>query len=1119
MLHIHHANRFERLEEMLLARLQLGDAFERDQIVVPGAAIRRRLALRLADAHGVCAQVEFAFLARWLWRQIARVVPGVAEESPFDAEVLTWRIYAALGDPGFVSAQPRLAHYLDAADAVMRHELAARCARLFEQYITYRPDWLAAWSAGRRVMGHDDIPAAQDEAWQAALWRLIGAQTGATLLHPGEVFVAALRRSGPALAAAAGLPARAHVFALPAIAPQHLEWLAALGVAGEVHVYLLNPCREHWFDLVGPRGRTARRQGPGHDEGHPLLASWGRQTQDAIDLLVEATGEGVVDTGTFEPAGRSTLLAKLQDGILDLTPPAPGELADLAGDGSLEVHIAHSLTRQLEALHQQLLRLFAADDTLSPGDVLVATPDIEAAAPLIETVFGTVPAPRRIPYAITGRGPGRTHAPARALLALLGLAASRMHASELLALLQLDVVARRFGLDGDALQAAHEALRAAGLRWGLDAAHRASFDLPADERHTLADALQRLFLAYSLPGQGAMPFAGRLPAASADAAVDFDLLGRLAAFARQVEALHAELRAPRQATDWARVLGLATDRLMQVDDTQLEDLRDLRDAIRGLADAVQRGGCEQPLPVAVIRRALEDLLGEAGGAGVPTGSVTFASMSALRTLPYRVVCVIGLDDGAFPGAHRPAEFDLMVQRPRRGDRQRRVDERNLFLDLLLAARERLLLTYTGRSVRDNAPLPPSVVVAELLDFVVAAVVPANADAQARAAARARLTIQHPLQPFSPTAFTAGADPRVRSYDEELCIALRQGATTAGVPPTVAVAPADRPGGDDDTDDDPGEDMPAARTADAPFFAAPLPRPPSSWQQVTLADLADFFRLPCRFLLRRRLGLDLPRPEEELEDDEPFVADRAVRAALGRRLVPALLDGADDACVAALARAGTELPAGALGEQALQAELASARRFAERIAVETATPALPAFEAVVAIDLDGQPWRIAAPFADVRTSGLLRWRYGALRASDRIEAWLNHLLLCAALPQWPALRTRWHGVDAVLTLRAPEAPLDRLADLLRLYRRGLSEPLRFFPRAAMAYVDGGRSLVRAQAAFIPQGGDAAPWAEGRDPAVRLALRGLAEPLDGDFEALALAVFEPLLAHAASDEALP
>ena len=1113
MLHIHHANRFERLEEMLLARLQQGDVFERDQVVVPGAAIRRRLALRLADAHGVCAQVEFAFLARWLWRQIARVVPGVAEESPFDAEVLTWRIHAALEDPGFVSAQPRLAHYLAAADAVMRHELAARSASLFEQYITYRPDWLAAWSAGRRVMGPDDIPAAQDEAWQAALWRLIGAQTGATLLHPGEVFVAALRRSGPALAAAAGLPGSAHVFALPAIAPQHLEWLAALGAAGEVHVYLLNPCREHWFDLVGPRGRTARRPAPGPEEGHPLLASWGRQTQGAIDLMVEATGEGVVDSGTFEPAGRSTLLAKLQDGILDLAPPAPGELADLAGDGSLEVHVAHSLTRQLEVLHQQLLRLLAADDTLAPGDVLVATPDIERAAPLIETVFGTVPAQRRIPYAITGRGAGRTHAPARALLALLGLASSRVHASELLALLQLDVVARRFGLDSDALQAAHDALRAAGLRWGLDAAHRASLDLPPDERHTLGDALQRLFLAYSLPEHMAQPFAGRLPAASANGTIDTDMLGRLAAFARQVETLHAELRVPRQAAEWARVLGHATDVLMQVDDAQLEDLRDLRAAIRRLTDAVQRGGCEERLPLGVIRRALQEHLDEAGGAGVPTGGVTFTSMSALRTLPYRVVCVIGLDDGIFPGAQPPVEFDLMARRPRRGDRQRRVDDRNLFLDLMLAARERLLLAYTGRSERDNAPLPPSVVVAELLDFVVAALVPADADAAARSAARASLVIEHPLQPFSLAAFSPTSDPRLLSYDRELWEALRHGtaadASTAG----PRAAPG-RPG-DDEAEDGPGEDAPDANPADAPFFDAPLPPAQPSWRDVRLADLVDFFRLPCRYLLRRRLGLDLPRQEDELEDDEPFVADRAVRAAVGRRLVPALLAGTDDAAVEALARAGIELPAGTIGEQALQAELSSARSFAARVGAELAAPPLPAFEACVEIDLDGERWRIAAPFADVRPGALVRWRYGALNASDTIEAWLNHLLLCAALPQVPALHSRWHGLDTVLTLRPPEAPMEHLAGLLRLYRRGLGEPLRFFPRAARAYVDGGRSLEKAESAFLPHAQGPTRWAEGRDPAVRLALRGVAPPLDSDFEALALAVFEPLLAHAGSE----
>ena len=1117
MLHIHQANRFERLEALLLERLQRGGVFDLDQVVVPSTAVRRRLALAIADAHGICAQVEFSFLARWLWRQIARVVPQVAAESPFDAEVLAWRVYTAFGDRSFVKAHPRLAHYLAAADDVMRLELATRSAALLEQYITYRPDWLDAWAEDRTSLDSaGDTAIAGDEAWQAALWRRIGAETGAAPVHPGEVFAEALAQLGSTLVTKAGLPATVHVFALPSIPPQHLRWLAAAGHACELHVYVLNPCREYWFDLVDGRrqARLARDRRDGRDgqamgleEGHRLLASWGRQTQTAIALLLEEAAGRSVDHDACEPSRGASLLARLQDGILELTPPLPGSLPIAADDRSLEVHVAHSLTRQLEVLHDQLLGMFADDPTLRPGDILVAAPDIEAAAPLVEAVFGTTPAPQRIPFSITGRGRSRVNAPARALLSLLSLASSRVPASELFALLQQDVVARRFGLDGEALQELHALLRASGLRWGLDAAHRAGFDVPASDRQTLDDALQRLFLAYSLPETAEMPFGGRVPArVDGDGRIDGELLGRLWRFTDALRSLHGELAQPRPAAAWAAVLGDAIECFIDAGDTQIEDLRELREAIATLADDVARGGCTEPLPLAVLRRALEDRLDAPPRGGVPTGAVTFASIASLRGLPFRVVCVIGLDDGAFPTSQRAPEFDLIAARPRRGDRQRRDDERNLFLDLLLAARDRLLLAYTGRSVRDNAPLPPSVLVSELLDVVVPATAPADADAAALAAARARLVVEHPLQPFSTAAFSRSGDERLRSFDRELWQALRQGLSARAALPAATGPLSD----DGDDDDDADDASPLDAGPQAPFVAAALPAPDASWHSPSLADLVSFFRLPCRYLLRRRLGIELLRADDELEDDEPFVADRAASAALGRRLVPALLAGTDEAAALALAQAGTELPEGPLGAQALRTELGVARRFAQRVGAALAAPTLPVFEASLPIDLDGQAWQVGAAFADLRAQGLVRWRYGALRAADRVEAWLHHLVLCAAAPAGAAARTEWHGLDGVLVLRAPDDARALLADLLRVYRRGLTQPLHFFPKAALAYVEADCDLAAAAGAYRPYG-DAAAWSESQDPAVRLALRGVDDPLDADFEALARAVFEPLRAH--------
>src|SRR5436305_3648583 len=146
-LHLASSNRFERLLDVLLERIgahERASPFEPDRVIVPSMAIRRKIELTAADRHGVCADVEFRFLAEWLWEQIAKVVPGVDEASPFVPARLSWRIFRILADPSFVQPHAALARYLANGDELMRYDLANRVTSLFDQYITYRTDWLDA---------------------------------------------------------------------------------------------------------------------------------------------------------------------------------------------------------------------------------------------------------------------------------------------------------------------------------------------------------------------------------------------------------------------------------------------------------------------------------------------------------------------------------------------------------------------------------------------------------------------------------------------------------------------------------------------------------------------------------------------------------------------------------------------------------------------------------------------------------------------------------------------------------------------------------------------------------------------------------------------------------------
>jgi exodeoxyribonuclease V gamma subunit len=1110
MLRIHFANHYETLTRLLFERLSgaRGNVFAPDQLIVPSSAVRRSLTLALAEHQGVCANVQFSFLAQWLWQQIARLVPAVAEESPFAAPVLAWRVWAAFGEPDFVAAHPRLAAYLQGGDAVMRYQLAQRVAVLLELYLGERGDWLQDWLRARPAELHTTAASArQDERWQAELWQRITAEVGVDPLQPAARFIQALEQGGAALAASAGLPGSAHVFALPTMPQLHLQLLQALGRCVELHVYVLNPCREHWFELIDRRRLShlaARGRAQAHEEGNCLLAAWGRQTQSHVEALVEICGDGAEDDGHFEAHGGPTLLAQLQDSILELRQIEPGSLAVHGDDRSVEVHVCHSLTRELEVLHDHLLGLFcdaqASGTPLQPSDILVVTPDLEAAAPLIDAVFGAAPQERRIPYTLSGRSSGGTNVAARALLALLSLVASRCAASEVFGLLQQAIVARRFGLDDDALQQLHDWMRDSGMRWGLDAAHRASFDVPAQARHTLGDGLERLFLGYALPAQATEPWREQLPCGDAEGSS----AATLGAFWRYVDALQrlrAAVSVAQTPPAWVALLHDAIAIFVQPTDDELDDVRELQQAIRTLAAGMQRGGLAQggapAVPLAVLHLALAQALDDPVRGGVPSGSVTFTSMSSLRGLPFAVVCAIGLNDGSFPTAQRASEFDLMALRPRRSDRQRGSDERNLFLDLLLAARRSLYLSHTGRSARDNSPLPPSVLVSELLDLLVPAISDDPACAPALAHARRRLVVEHALQPFAVEAFAVDSEPRLRSFNRELGSALQHSLRAVAlphVPHAVALA-------DDEADDEAVAD-PMPR-----FFGAALPAPGPEWREPTLAQLVEFFRNPCRYLLRRRLGIGLQRDAETLQDDEPFVPDWTSRNALARRLLPSVLQGADADSLRRLALAGIEWPAGALGTLALDRELQALHDFAARVRDASAAPCLAPHHVAIDIALDGEGWHLRAAFADLRGSGLVRWRYDATRAGDYLEAWLHHLALGVDAPHGVDPRTTWLSSDGRFGFEPCVDARALLRDLLRLYRRGLVEPLPFFPKSALQFVRSGREKAIAAWRCTAQH----PHGEESDPAYRLALRGREEPLDAQFEACATAVFAPLLRH--------
>ncbi|WP_353191272.1 exodeoxyribonuclease V subunit gamma [Pandoraea pnomenusa] len=1134
MLHLFFSNRFTTLEAALLRDLAQapggdgasGNPFDTETIVVPSVAVRRRLELDYADVFGVCANVRLTYLAQWLWDMAGKLLT-VPESSPFAPDRLVWPLYQCLAQP-WVQASPRLAGYLAGADDVMRFELAERLAHIYDQYLTYRPNWLERWQSGDAIdpgvaTGWGDVQRA-DEVWQRMLWQKVLAHLEIRERHPTLRAIDRIEQL-TADTVPAGWPARVSVFALSSMPPLSMALLKAMSRLIDVHLYVLNPCEGYWFDIVAPSRLSylARRDGTAHREvGHPLLAEWGRQTQSHIDALyADLAPQAVEDRALFQPNPAPTLLAALQNGILTLDDGRHGAPEGTRADGSVQVHVCHSLARQIEVLHDRLLACFDEIPDLRPDDVLITVPDLGRAAPLIDAVFGT--ATPRIPYLVTGLPPTRTNPVARAFASILALPQLRVAASDLVELARTEAVAQRYDLGGNVLDAIQNWLHAAGARRGwrgdallrLDASGKANTANAADgavapalERHTLGDAMMRLFLGYALPDD-ALPVDDWLPVGGIEGG-RAELLGQLARLIDDLDLTALTLQTERTGLAWRDQLLAMLEQFFSDEPRFADDVAEVRMAIEQIGSAIADGAPDVQVPVEVVARVLADALDDPTRGGVPSGRVTFAAIPSLRLLPYRVVCMIGMDDGVLPGRVRADEFDLMRALPQRGDRQRRDDERNLFLDLMLSAQDRFLITYTGRSVRDNAPLPPSTAVDELLDFTGQLLAPVSQGfgLEEQREARGRVVVLHPLQPFSPAYFD-GHDASLYSYDVSNGEAAQQLADQLA--------------------------SPAAAAPDAPFVGESLPAVAQT--HLTLDDLLRFWRHPGRAWARDRLGLSLGEMLTEVEDEEPFVLDWAGRDALASRLLPRLLRQADgDARTQAeaidrIARVSHELPGGATGAVWRRRELGGLRALATQVREAQAEgtqellitlplqPALPpSWKAATNVEWHGDATLSAdcllqGRLAPVSRYGLVMYRYGSMRPSDLLAAWVAHLALCAHLQQPSnagmdvAARTLWYGESETFALRPVDDAATLLGQWVALYRLGQTRPLPFFARSAWKLASTGK-LSEAESAWQ---GSAFSRGDADDPYSRLIWRGVENPLAPPFDLLANAVFGPVVQH--------
>jgi exodeoxyribonuclease V gamma subunit len=1092
--HLITSNRLERLMESL-ARIVREAApispLAQETIIVQSPGMARWISLEMARINTIAANMVFPFPKPFVYDLFRRVTP--LPESPLlSPETMTWRIMKALPllleEALFTPVRDYLAHD---ATGLKIYQLSEKIAGVFDQYLIYRPDIIMKWEEGS---GGNEA-ALNGEAWQAHLWRTIsGAGTGAPLLHHASLKARLIE----AIDQVAGLPERISIFGISTLPPYYMDIFQALSRRSEVFMFYLNPCKEYWEYCYGEKeilrfsetGLTDEDQY--YETGNPLLGSMGAVGREFFSLILNRVG----DTGEelFEESEKNSLLSMIQNDILHMENRGKTDITgSLASDRSINISSCHTTLREIEVLHDTLISLFHEIPDLSPGDIVVMMPDVSLYAPYIQAVFDTsleTDFPK-IPYAIADRSVRSANRITESFLAILSLGKNRYKASALLDVLENGAVLKKFGLTEADLILIREWINEAGISWGIDGAYKKNLGLPPFQENTFGFGMERMLLGYALPAKEACDtFMGILPMGNFEGE-NARIMGAFVEFAEMIFHHGKRLSEPATLDTWAKRLDGILSAFFIVDETTEGDILPIRDTLnqKGLNGYQALSGFDGLVSLDLLLFLLKkkfSMIG--GGSGYIRSGVTFCTLLPMRSIPFRVVYLLGMNDGDYPRQFENPGFSLMAQKKRLCDSHQRHEDRYLFLESLLSARDRFIVSYIGQSVKDNSELPPSVLVSELMDYMESAFQRQDRDTLEGEkhlpppSMRDIIVTRHRLHPFHADYFQNSSS--LFSYSSENLDAAR-----------IHHDPHRR-----------------VRT----FFQERLPEPAESlFSPIRLDRFAEFFRSPSRFLIEQRLHVRLGIADHETHDDrEPFDLNALQKYQIRESLLKQIMSDPTTTDRYTGIKAAGLLPHGETGRILFHEMESDVREFSEKIF--PLIHAGPVKTGEERINLSPPGVSITGRLSSCYPEGQLFFRTATLKPWDRLKTFIHHLFLNLIREKSLSGTTRLFGKEDAILFRemVPEKARTLLTDLSFLFLSGLSSPLPFSPNTSYAFAEavvmkgkGEKEAVKAAyASWLSS--DYRPGGEYDDDYHRLCHKATL-PEEKAFGETALRVFSPLI----------
>jgi exodeoxyribonuclease V gamma subunit len=1130
---VYHSNQISLLKDLMLALMQqspLSHPFENETVLVQSPGMAQWLQLEIATSTGIAANIDFPLPASFIWQQFKHVLQDVPDKSPFNKQSMTWQIMKLLPECLEDDDFSALKSYLqDDKHLRKRFQLSGKIADIFDQYLVYRPEWIDNWETlqdSQISLEYLQPDWLEGHLWQAKLWRLLvnnikeGFQSQGKAYHRAGLYQDFLSTLAiKTTEQLTHLPQRIFVFGISSLPQSYLQALLGLGEHCEVHFLLSNPCRYYWGDIVDPKllakrfaqsrpkvnveagqvtdlAATSWQKDEAHlawassgdiesEVGNPLLASMGKMGRDFLYQLYSLEQQEI---DAFVDIDRDSLLHHIQADILELTDSASTAFDDpnlrveiTPEDNSLSLHACHSVMREVEVLHDNLLAMFEQDPSLTPKDIIVMVPNIDAYAPYVEAVFSRSGATVSIPFSISDVSAQQENPILTSFLQLLNLQQSRYTREDILMLLEVPAILNRFAIKQSEFELLQHWITESGIRWGLNDQSATQWELPALTQNNWLFGIKRMLLGYAMSDN---LFEGIAPYDEVQG-LQGDLLGRFIEFIDTLIALEGSLNTDKTSSEWQLFIHLLIDDFYLEDEDNSVLFSQIRQQMQLLVEQTTQAKFDQPLSLLVLIEYLQDhLSNQSNSQRFLAGQVNFCTLMPMRSIPFKIVCLLGMNDGLYPRSLLPMGFDLMVGHRQRGDRSRRDEDRYLFLEAMLSAQSHFYISYIGKDISDNSEKMPSVLVSELLNYIqqsfrLSGVLDDGANSKdIEKALLASLTVHYPMQSFS-EQYYQGKHP---TYQQSWWQAL------------------------------------VKEQHDQTQIHWPLPLVQDD--HIELSALIRFLQNPCKAFFNQGLNVYFEIEEIDQENDEPFALDNLQQYVLKKQQFE---NGLDDNALEKLyvdLRAQGKLPVGQFSTLIFNKDL---QTMVDLASIYSSYFIGDVEQIQVDIPFDNK--RLIGSLDDHCENGLVRIKPGNIKGKDLLKLWVEHLSYCIV-----------HGQHLNATLFGQtkgyyfeEIPADyahkRLSELICLYQRGLQQALPFFIESAYQWTEAVCKLQphvfvldelsfetrdAGQQEALKVFNNVRGYSEANDPYINRIFDNIEEHWQ-EFESIALHVFMPLLCN--------